>query len=311
MWLRPEGGIWPRGCIAALRVTFHDGYVSPIYGKSENTTRHEINFELGEIVTSCWAHKGEYTDSGNPIRISRLSFETNKGQDWAYGVPGSASANLLANSSGLLVGISGRCGDDIDRLVLWWVSALESISLDVRYLSTPDTSSIEPKTFAQLDADNRFSDVSLQAAINRSQVTSTSQSNSEGWSETLGVSVTQKISMFKIVEISGTLSFSATHSEQHSSTHTESETLSWTGTIVVPPREHYIVDLLYYTASFTLEFEATVTLQCKNGAWLSFKKPMKAWHTTAGVTKITPRKIPVGKSYEDEKLPEAEREVLL
>lgn len=119
------------------------------------------------------------------------------------------SSNVLGGS-GILAGIFGRAAEEMDRLGLWWVNDLASITMEMDYLSFPDPSDITVVGYSQLDADNSSSDTVLTATIERSATEENSTQHSEEWSETLSVSVSVTASLFKVVETSASSSLPPT-----------------------------------------------------------------------------------------------------
>ncbi|KAF3399206.1 hypothetical protein DPV78_006129 [Talaromyces pinophilus] len=286
VWFRPKDKSYPEGVMKAIQMTYHDGYQSPVYGSIDGQSAYEsLDLAFGETLVAgiMWLPYDMKLCGG-------FNLVTNRGQQWSVGPQESTAACQFTYASGMVAGMLGRSGDAIDSLGFWYIEDLKSMDFNMSYLSFPNPNDITTIDYSELIVDNTGSDQPLVATVSRSETVTDTTSHTEEWSETMGISTKFDINFFKLVKVETTIKFEATHRSSDTDTHSEAVTLSWSGKVTVPPREEYIIDLTYSQGTFKIDYEATVTFQCKNGSSLVWIKPGTCTGAASGIATLRSRK---------------------
>ena len=281
VWERPRGGTYPMGCLQAIQIHYSDGSSSPIFGKTGGAQHNSISFASGEFITIMYLGT-----SYNKTRIGWIYIETNKGQSWRSGTADADLAWGATVANGFLLGITGRHGDDIDRLGFYFMEELAAITVEMEYLTMPDPSSITMISYDVLQGDNRHGITDLHISINKGVDETNSATSEEGWIESFGVNTSVSGGFFGIGEASAGTEWSMTKTRSNSTSYSESSNISWSGSVAVPPGQYIQIDLLYYKGWFDISYEATVVMIGKSGAKYPLKRSGGMTGMASGVAVI-------------------------
>lgn len=271
----------------AIRLTWDDGKDSGFLGADlSSAEKHTFDLQRGEHLTDIWLGSSiAFVDY-----IGYIHLKTNKGRAFELGSADKTWTSGIA--SGMIFGVHGYSDEHgLTGLGFYFLQDVASVGLDIKFDALPDPSSIAPQSFATLDGDNTGGGVPLKVQISKSKNVTNTTATTEGWSETAGFSVKTSLDVLGISESEVGISFSATHQKSKTNSYANSETITWTGAVDVPPYEHYGIDLLYYTADVEVQYNAEVTFYCNNGTQRTHIWPGKAQSMVAQIAKIRSRKL--------------------
>ena len=138
---------WDDGALRAVQITYSDDSRDPVHGTMSGSTAG-INFARGETVTSLslWGN-------GIGTRCGHIRMTTNLGQIFDVGknVDGQSRYDGPVGG-GLLIGISGKSGADVDMLGFIFTSApIANMSItNVQYVLPPDGQDMGPTTISSV-----------------------------------------------------------------------------------------------------------------------------------------------------------------
>lgn len=304
VWERPRGGTYPDGCLQGIRISYNNGAQSPIFGTTTNAAHHSITFADTETISSMWV-----AQVNNNTRIGFLEIRTNTGRFWKHGSASAPTAWKVSVHSGILLGISGRHGHDIDRIGFFFLEQLANITVDMQYLAMPDPNSIQLIGYDVIQGDNRNGRNPLNIGIARSQTVTNSATTEQSWTESLGVSVSVSMGFFGIGEASAGTEWTVTQTQTNSTSYSESATITWTGEVTVDPGQFTQVDLLYYRGYFVIPYRATIVLVGRSGSRYTLIRTGNMSGVAAGIGLIRQTHLRRGEIRNIEDLKPTEKEI--
>ena len=120
---------WDTRCITAIQLTYADGSVSDIFGQTSGTN-DSLTLAPGERITSFILWDNGKGDNGT--RIGRIRMNTSQGQTFDVGKDTSGQPSYTQPiGAGILVGMVGRCGSDVDLLgAVFLNSKVTAVAID-------------------------------------------------------------------------------------------------------------------------------------------------------------------------------------
>lgn len=291
VWEKPKSSKHPDGCMQGLKLSWDDGKNSGVIGTIRGAKYFSFDFQKGEHLTSL----SVAAVSGN-TRTGYIDLMTNKGRVFKHGSTGSTHLNKIPLSSGFLMGVYGRCHDDVDSLGFYFLQNVTRVEIDITYDALPESNSIFPVSHNIIDGDNTESDQPLNIQIAQTESVTNSIATTEGWTETAGITATTSLGFLGLASASVGASFTESHQKITSTTHSEMRAIIWTSGIAVPAHQRYSIELLYYKATFQITYKAKATFYCKDGTKRTHIWPGNTSGMVSGVGKIISKRL----GYEDE-----------
>ena len=266
-------GVWTNGkALKAISVTYTDGN-SAMFGKKGGDYK-EFIFATGEAINSL-----QLWGNGQGTRTGRVEFTTNKQRSFAHGkdVSGQTGFPQPNLGSGILMGLVGRAGDEIDALGFVFLKKVRSVRItDVNYLTDFNTAA----TFT----DVTLREVDLPADFNWQCSGSETREEVTNWSQTasltFGTTATISAGLPGMVGVERDFSFQISGSTTKGGEVRKSVTLSWSLgpkdlTKPANPGDRVVCRALTKVGELDdVEFESTVviTLEDTNEAPISYKE---------------------------------------
>ena len=270
---------WNSGTLKGIQVTYADGSRSQVFG-SPNDSTASISFAPGELVTSLslWGN-------GIGTRCGRIRLTTNLGQTFDHGKNTSGQTQYDGPvGSGVLVGLVGRSGHDVDQLgAVFLRSAVKSIKIgNVKYTPSLHQTSdgisevILGQTYYSNPPDSpKDFDWDFINTVTRTKSTSFSQTSSNMYGA--NASVTVSAELFGIgTEATAGFEWQATKTQETTTETEESVELTWslsgqlapgTGLTAISTCQQGIGDATYTSTVTLLLADGTVSKYPENGVF--------------------------------------------
>jgi len=283
---------WNSSTLRGIQVTFSDNTRSSVYG-SASDNHNSITFAPGELITSMtlWGN-------GNGTRTGRIRLTTSAGQTFDYGKNTSGQTPYDAGvGSGILVGICGRSGNDIDMLgPVFLNGAVTSIAISNVQYNPPLTGSSSGISQVTLDEVHYYNPPNakqnLPWTFDNSVSRTTSTSFTQGTATTYGVNVSVEVSA-ELFGIGGkvTTGFTWQNTDTQETTVSTSfqETLAWGVAGELQPGQGITVTALCQQGVGQANYTSTVTLKLADGTVSSYSEAgifRNVVYTQAQVTTI-------------------------
>lgn len=285
-----------KDALVGIRVWYSDGTFSALFGR-EKGTETSFTFIPGEQVTSL-------TIWGNGIgtRAGRLFFTTNKDKTFDCGKDTSGQSSYPAPpesiGSGLMMGVFGRSGSEIDCFGFIFLDKIKRIVIsNVRY-DIPDlqTQGISPKFLqrARYQYHGLESTWTFAGTLKLVDTTTFSQSATLSY----GQSVTIEAGIPEIVKVGSTAGWniSGTLSQESSSTNEHGAEWQLSGVLKSPADDVECTAVCWYGTLSNIPYAATVTVYFKSGKEFSYEETGCLTRTqyTLVESNATPLNLPKG-----------------
>ncbi|KAE8149593.1 hypothetical protein BDV25DRAFT_140633 [Aspergillus avenaceus] len=279
---------WEYGHIGGIEVTYHNGESSGVIGSKYHKS-HALELKKGEVITSWivnWAIEGK--------EWRLIHIKTSNGQELKAGV-GSKHAADWFSGSGLLRGVDVDVWDDPtdsneDRWAVVrpvFIDDVARITRNLEIAKMPSTDSIHLVGFDSAQTDNRGSDTEEIKTITREKTTTNSTEFTDSWTEE--VSVTSSTS-FKFLAVEETIDvgFTASHESMNGHSWAQEIKLTWQDQVTVPAHKWYQMDMTYYEANVSVNYDDYTVLTLKDGSKVEWKEGSTyADVVTSNISKIT------------------------
>lgn len=233
-----------------------------------------IVFAPGELITSMtlW----DYSDKAR-TRTGRLRLTTNQGQKFDVGSSGHTAYDI-AIGSGVLVGVVGRSGWDIDQLgAVFLRSAIVSVAV-TNVVYNPDLAGtdkgIHPVALQQADYSNPADskqplDWDYSGTTSRTQSTTYSQSSSTMYGASVSVEVSGKVFGIGAKATGG---FEWQHTSEETTTVSTSSSVGFTWGLkgTLDPGESCTCTALVQRGEGRTNYTATVEVKLQDGTTSTF-----------------------------------------
>ncbi|EMD32057.1 hypothetical protein CERSUDRAFT_126974 [Gelatoporia subvermispora B] len=281
-WVMNQSGLVVKGLdvwynsseLRGIQVTFSDDSRSNVFGTPSNT-HASVTFVPGERITSLtlWGN-------GHGTRTGRIRLTTSAGQTLDVGKNTSGlKANNAAIGSGILVGMVGRSGNDIDMLGPVFLNGeVTNISISNVVYNPPLTGSsgISEMTLDQVhysNPPNATQDLPwvFQGSLQRTTTTSFTQATSI----TYGLSVSTEVSaeLFGIGgKVGSTYTWQSTSLKQTTTSTSFAKTLTWEISGVLGPGQGITTTSFCQQGVGNTKYIATVTLELSDGTVSSYQE---------------------------------------
>ncbi|XP_007251527.3 aerolysin-like protein [Astyanax mexicanus] len=274
--------VWVGGWqIKAIKAWLTDGR-SEQFGNPSGNPKQFI-FEDGEFFTSLslWGN-------GAGTRTGAIKFRTNKSREFFVQMTewGLKTEYPIDVGSGICMGISGRCGSDIDCLSFVFINSIEStvmknVNYPTMHMEIPKVVVEEIKSITY----HNTSDVQQEYKVETSK-TITKKSS---WSTTnkmeMSFHMEVKAGIPDVVEVSTGFSFTMSTESTYGLENSEEKTELLSFPVQVPPKKSMDVDITIGRATFDLPYTATVQITCSNGSTLEY--PTKGIYKGVTYTDVT------------------------
>lgn len=276
--------------IVGLRITYHGGSRSGIFGESDGPV-YVVEMGKGERVTRLQFYGFVLSYS-----VFGFSLETDWGR--VVNVPPQGPSVVMAVdvpvASGLLVGVGGCVDDwshDWDVVIgfgFYFLANPAFVHVDFEYLSLPESAGIQMRRLETVEGDNSDGSGPKEVDISRTENVSNSAGTEEEWADGLGVDLTVSMGFCDIVEGPEYKNRGETAKK---TSYEVSHDLSWSGHVTVPPNKHYLVELVYYEGKFSVEYKARVKYVTAVGEEIKWTEKGTMTGVSRGAAKITTKDI--------------------
>ncbi|OCH85686.1 hypothetical protein OBBRIDRAFT_293892 [Obba rivulosa] len=262
--------------LRGIQVTFSDNSRSPVFG-SQSDSHGSVTFSPGEVITSLtlWGN-------GVGTRTGRIRLTTNAGQTFDVGKNTSGKRGYDAGlGSGILVGMVGRSGKDIDMLgPVFLNGAVTSISISNVTYHPPlvgTTGGISQIIFDEAhyyNPPNSTRDFPWDFSNSDTRTTSTSftQSTSTTYGAFVTVGVTAKL--FGIgARADGTFEWQSTGTQKTITPMSSVRSFSWSASGDLAPGQGLTATSLCQQGVVHTNYTSTVTLELSDGAISTYNEP--------------------------------------
>ncbi|KAL4792490.1 hypothetical protein BDV19DRAFT_392163 [Aspergillus venezuelensis] len=257
---KPEDSKGADARIVGLRITYHGGSRSGIFGESDGP-KHTIELEKGERITNLKVYGFLIS-----YAIFGFCFSTDRGR--VLSVPEKGPSFVMALdvpvASGLLVGVGGYLDDwshDWDVVIgfgFYFLNSPAFLHVDFEYLSEPDPNAIQARVLESIEKDNTHGEESQNVSIDRTEKLENTAETDESWADGFGVNVTVSMTIFNVVGEDDTTSCKTSTQTLQSTSYKEAHDVSWSGQVTVPPHKHYVIDLVYYEGTVNVDYKAKI-----------------------------------------------------
>lgn len=282
---------WNDSCLQGIQVTYSDNSRSKQYG-SFNNNHDALDLAPGERITnmSLWGN-------GKGTRCGRIRIITDGGKDFNKGKDVTGQTEYSAGvGSGILVGMVGRSGTEIDLLgPIFLDPDVKTISVsDLNYYGDlTGSQGITQVTLNQASYENPKGDQNpiLKWDFTGSSERETSTTFTQSSSTTYGVNVTVEVSaeIFGIgAKTSTTYEWEKSDTQTTESSTTEKMAMSWSAGGELKPGETATATAFCYQAIGSLRYDAQVQIVLLDG-WTSTYRETGVFRTalfTIASTKV-------------------------
>ena len=281
---------WNSSTLKAVQITYANSSISPIFGQTSGNGS-SITFAPGERVTSLtlWGN-------GVGTRTGRIRITTSKGQTFDVGKNTDGQNSYSAPiGSGILVGMVGRGGQDIDMLgAVFLEGSVSSISIgDIQYNDSLDGTKkgLSQVTLSRVHyqgAPVTGTNYNFENKVERTVSLSFSQTSSTMYGLSVGASVTAEV-----FGIGGTVEtgfeWQTTNTEETTTSTSTLMGLTWGTHGHVEPGKGLTCTSLSEMGVGNATYNSTVTVKLSDGTVSSYKEPgvfNNVVYTEAWVTEI-------------------------
>ncbi|OCH83777.1 hypothetical protein OBBRIDRAFT_495873 [Obba rivulosa] len=262
--------------LRGIQVTFSDNSRSPVFGNPSDS-HGSVTFSPGEVITSL-------TLWGNGVgsRTGRIRLTTNGGQTFDVGKNTSGQSGYDAGiGSGILVGMVGRSGADIDMLgPVFLNGAIASISISNVTYNPPlvgTTGGISQVTLDEAyyyNPPNATRDLPWDFTNSDTRTTSTSFTQST--STTYGASVTVGVTaeLFGIgASAEGSFQWQSTGTQETTTSTSSEKSLTWSVSGDLAPGQGLTAISLCQQGVGQANYTSTVTMKLSDGTVSTYNEP--------------------------------------
>ena len=252
-----------------LEVELVDGS-KQMFGQVEGKPTDIFYFAEGEKVTSLKLWAGNFSDG----RSGGFELTTNQKRTFSVDAPNRTGEPYQPEiGSGLLVGVFGKCGDDIDCLGFGLLRRVESAQLiNVQY---PDISTLQvttsPKEIRTITYDNSKGTTAQTVTLAGSETVETSESWSVTAGMEAGVETEVKAGFPILAEGKVTASVKVSVSGTYGSTNTKTTEQSFSFPINVPAGEHTQATATLYEGEIDTKYTATMVYNLDSGKSFNYE----------------------------------------
>lgn len=250
-----------RSGITAIKLIYHGGSESPIFGSVEDASCKALELNPGETISSVTMGT---MDGGQ--RVGYLSILTTRGHRFEQGSADSDAMEEIRGHGGLIMGIEGRCGDVINKLGFHFLDSPMSVDVDIEYLLDWTIHPHVPVTFKSYDLDNRTGGEDLEMQIDDEIAERCMFSTEDPHLEppvTINhpdAAINSTSCLVRLEAVRSEYALAVSH-KKHTSNPTQPlhETMRWKCRAVVPRHQKCRIDLTYKKCVFEIAYRAFVT----------------------------------------------------
>lgn len=282
-------GVWvTEWNIAAIKLWFDNGE-SVLYGETKGDYRERIIGADDRLVSAMLADNGSDDPKDKRLGSIRLVFGPGKDQEFHARMHANyGTEQSIDVGSGILMGLVGRHGADIDALGLLLFKPIRSAVLrDVVYEDLPywndliRTKSID--SFSDRNDDDTPANWQFEGS--RTQTVMSSWSTTHSSELTFGARVEAGVP--EIVTVEASFEFKVGQSFSHGTSITDEVTHTWSKSGVLEPGDSVFLEAVVGTAQIMPRFSGTLDLTFENGERLS--RPVAGTYTGVSASKVVLR----------------------
>ncbi|XP_038052752.1 aerolysin-like protein [Patiria miniata] len=250
-----------------VKMWMSDG-TAQLFGSQDGDTS-SFSLSNGEMLRDLYIQASGEKSSGGYYRLGGISFRTTKGREWGF-----FAKNLKEDgkyfydmpNSGIVCGMFGRCGSDVDCLGFAILNPIEKARLvDVTY---PNLGMVQvantPIVVATSEYRNGTSvEQSYTMSESRTVTTECTWSVTTGLEMTLTVNVSAGVPM--VAEVDTGASWTVNGESQHSRSEIITKEQSWSWPVVCPPHTEIRATGSMFQDNIDTEYEGKVHIDLKNG----------------------------------------------
>lgn len=248
--------------LRGIRITYTDGSQQQVGGLKEDYTSFELDYINGERITYLSLY-----GNGAGTRCGAFHIKTNLGRDFFPKMTswGLKTEYVTSHGGGIILGIYGKGGSDIDSLSFMMIRPIQSMTLrnvnyDMSALATPSR-----KTVYEIDLVNPSSTDSDKGFIQKSM----SESRSGKWSIsstfTFGQEYKVSAGIPEVADVSVSTSWSLSVTGSYESSWTESVSDTVQIALICPANTKTKIWYYYYVGTASITMTGTMYVLVDNG----------------------------------------------
>lgn len=248
---------------------YTEGDVGYMFGKAGGK-KFEYTFQPGETLLSLSIWNTKWKDK---TFVGAFKFTTSLGNTFNPREKTSSHKEYVLNYGyGALVGVAGRCGDALDNLGFYLIKKakkvlLSDVSYDTSSLPTPIANNLVDMPYLNNSSVEQTYEYSYSYTAFRESSWTVSSIYEQSYSVTLSAEV-------PVLEatVGAEASASWTFTQENSTTETYSETQQITATypVTVPPYTSVSLDLTYFSGKCSMFYSGKVALTLDNNEKFSY-----------------------------------------
>jgi len=285
--------IWKtKNALVGIRVWYTNGDFSPVIG-SEKGDSEDITFTPGEQVNSLtlWGN-------GVGTRAGRVFFTTDKNNTFDHGKNTSGQASYPAPpasiGSGLMMGVFGRAGGEIDCLGFIFMDYVSKVIINNLRYDTPDllcegisTTVLDKTTYRYHGLESTWTFSGRQSRIDTITF-------SQSATLTYGQSVTIEAGIPEVAKVGSTANWSISCSSGRETSSSVEHEVSWSvsGVIKSAADDVECTAVCYYGVLPKVPYTATVVVHLISGKTFSYEE--RGYLARTQYTSVEANAVPLG-----------------
>jgi hypothetical protein len=254
--------------VAGIQISYVNSIGTTTKGElwgTDGGNKCQFFFQAGERMTKLTIAQASYNDNHY---CGGITFETNLNNSFSALTDNHGNSKTVDVGFGLAVGISGACGEALDRLGFFLILPISGATLDITSYSpeSQPTSTLALNTIYEHTYQNNGGETAtISYGETFTATTEQSTTNSSSLTNTEEVAFEVKGDVFAAeVSASGKLSWTSTTESSHTDSYSTTEEVRWEVTQTIPANSTYQLTVSQAAGASSADFKGKANVKLVN-----------------------------------------------